>query len=460
MSAVSPDTTGTAAEARSVFPRPSELAPPPRFDRLAWAAAVGWGLVGLAGVATLASALLGRVSLFGAVLVLVILLGSKPVLARLSANRHGVDLESVLRIGLGLKFLMVLPRYELRQDAVDYHAVGRLLSKSFRNLDFFIDPGRAVPGTGSVRYLTGLVQVVTFDDEFATFVVFATFGFAGLAFYVRAFVHALPRTDPARYAALLMVWPSLAFWPSSTGKEAVMTFGLGLVAYGLARLLAGRFISLVPVLCGAAIAGLVRPHVALIAITAAVAALVLHSREDATSGIGARLVLVGGLMGVGSVLSESVERLFQVEDLNVSSVAAALDLANYRSAQGGSSFVAAQIDSFGDIPWGVVTVLLRPFPHEATSITGLVAAVEGIVLAALLFGAIPRLAAAFRHIRQEAYIGYVVAFTGVFVFLFSALGNFGILTRQRTMMTPLLLVLVALPTARERVRARRTGAAQ
>ena len=102
-----------------------------------------------------------------------------------------------------------------------------------------------------------------------------------------------------------------------------------------------------------------------------------------------------------------------------------------------------------------MTVLLRPFPHEATSIPGLVAAAEGLILAVLLFGAIPRLAAALRHLRQEAYLGYVVSFIGVFVFLFSALGNFGILTRQRTMMTPLLLVFIALPTARERVRARR-----
>ena len=59
----------------------------------------------------------------------------------------------------------------------------------------------------------------------------------------------------------------------------------------------------------------------------------------------------------------------------------------------------------------------------------------------------------------SAYALYDVGFVGIFVFLFSALGNFGILTRQRTMMTPLLLVLIALPTAYERVRARRVGRA-
>lgn len=455
MSPVSPDPVELDAAPRHAFPRPSEIAPPPKRDRLSWSGPVGWGLVSVAAVATAAAAVLGRVSIFGALVVLAVLFGSGPVLSRLSANRHGVPIDNVLRMGLGFKFLLVLPRYELRQDSVDYHAVGRVLADSFRSFDFFVDPGRAIPGTGSVRYLTGLIQLVTFGDEFATFAIFALFGFAGLTLYVRAFVHALPNVDPTRYVLALMLWPSLAYWPSSTGKEAVVTLGLGMTAYGLARVLNGRYVSLVPAICGLVIAGLVRPHVALIAITATIGALILHSRKDATGGIGARLFLVGALMGLGSILSDGVERLFQVEDLNVSSVNAALDLANYRSAQGGSSFVAARIESIADVPWGVVTVLLRPFPHEATSVPGLVAAAEGLVLAVLLFGALPRLAAALRYLRQEAYLGYVVSFIGVFVFLFSALGNFGILTRQRTMMTPLLLVLVALPTARERVRARR-----
>ncbi|MEM8705232.1 MAG: hypothetical protein AAGE98_02165 [Actinomycetota bacterium] len=446
--------------ARQAFPRPSELAPPPTHRRLAWAGPLGWGLVAFGVVATVGAAGLGRVSIFGALLVVVVAAGSRPVLARLSANPHGADLESVLRVGLGMKFLLILPRYELRQDAVDYHAVGRVLADNFRSFDFLVDPGRAIPGTGSVRYLTGLIHLVTFGDEFATFVVFAMFGFVGLALYVRAFVHALPAVDPSRYAVVLMLWPSLAYWPSSTGKEAVVTLGLGMTAYGVSRVLNGRYRALLPTITGLAITGLVRPHVALIALTATVGALVLHSRRDATSGIGVRIALVAALAGVGSALSNGVEQLFEVEDLNVSSVSAALDLANYRSAQGGSSFVAARIDSVADVPWGIITVLLRPFPHEATSGPGLVAAVEGLVLAALLFGAIPRLGAALRHLRQEAYVVYTMAFVTVFVFLFSALGNFGILTRQRTMVTPLLLVLVALPTARERVRARRMGSAR
>ena len=34
---------------------------------------------------------------------------------------------------------------------------------------------------------------------------------------------------PARYAVLVLCWPSLAYWPASTGKEALMILGLGLI---------------------------------------------------------------------------------------------------------------------------------------------------------------------------------------------------------------------------------------
>lgn len=444
----------------SIFARPSSRAPEATGPRHAWAGTVGWALVALAGTATCLAAALGRVSILGALFVVAFLAGSGPLLHRAARGVEDVDLVGVLRVGLGLKFLAVLPRYELRQDARDYYYAGRSLVDDFMRFDFAVDPGRSVPGTGSVRYLAGLVQLGTFRDEFATFAVFAMFGFIGTVLFVRAFIVALPDVNPGRYAVLLLCWPSVVYWPSSTGKDAVMMLGLGLAAAALAKLLRGSYSWFVVFLAGVAIAGLIRPHVALIVVTAAMAALVLHSPSGRRSGLGARLIVIGALVFVGTVASNSVEQVFHIEDLNVSGLGAALDLASYRSAQGGSSFIAARISTFADVPWGVTTVLLRPFPHEAGSVPMLVSAAEGVVLLGLLAMGWPRFFAGFRAIRREAYTAYAFVFVGIFVYLFSALGNFGILARQRTMMAPLLLVLVALPTARERVRARRTAARQ
>lgn len=448
----------TTERARApIFARPSSIRSEQDARLLSWAKPAGWAMVAIAGAATTAAAAMGRVSAFGTLLVLAILFGCGPFLRRVAGGIDEVELVGILRFGLGLRFLAVLPRYELRQDARDYYLAGRSLVDDFLRFDFAADPGRSVPGTGSVRYLSGLVQIPTFQDEFATFVVFALFGFIGTALFVRAFAIALPAVNPGRYAVLLMCWPSVVYWPSSTGKDAVMMLGLGLAALSLARFLAGRHTSFLSFLIGISIAGLVRPHVALIAVTAAMAALVVHSSSGRQTGLLARSVVIGVLVFAGTLASNGVEEVFKIQDLNVSGLGAALDLANYRSAQGGSSFIAARIDGLLDVPWGITTVLLRPFPHEANSIPMFVSAVEGIVLLGLLVMAWPRVLAGVGSIRREAYTGYVVVFVGIFVYLFSALGNFGILARQRTMMTPLLLVLVALPTARERVRARRAA---
>jgi hypothetical protein len=423
--------------------------------RLAWTAPAGWALCGIALLAYAGGPVIGRSSILGMVVAAVAVGLSGPVFGRLGGRFPTLEMAGIMRLSLGLKLLATLPRFEARQDSVDYYRVGASLANSFRRLDFTVDTGRSIPGTGSVRYLTGLVEVFTFEDEFATFVVFSLLGFAGSILFVMACRAALPTVDTKRYALLLLFWPSLVYWPSSIGKESVILFGLGAVAYGGARLLRGDLHGLLITAAGMLAVGLVRPHVALIAMTALVVAVVVGSPGRGAMSSVARVALIAALLIGGSVASDEVEALSDIDGLNPTGLVAALDLVNARSSQGGSHFEAARIDGITEYPWGFVTVLFRPFPHEASSVPMLLTSLEALVLAALVIGAIPRLAAALRTIRDEAYVAYAVSFTVVFVYLFSALGNFGILARQRVMTIPLVLLVVALPTAKERVRQRR-----
>jgi hypothetical protein len=286
-------------------------------------------------------------------------------------------------------------------------------------------------------------------------VVFSLLGFMGLVAFVLACGKALPVVDIRRYAILVLFWPSLTYWPSSIGKESITLLSLGVAAYGIAAVLRGQGNGVVAILVGLLGVGLVRPHVALIVVTALIVALIVRAPGRGAIGSIARFGLVGVLVVGGSVASDAVEKLFGIDGLNPNGLSAALDLVNHRSSQGGSLFEAARIDGLSEYPWGLVTVLFRPFPHEASSLPMLVTSFEALMLAALVVGAIPRVIAALRVVRTDAYVAYCLAFTVVFVYLFSALGNFGILARQRTMTLPLVLLLVALPTAKERVRNRR-----
>ena len=49
------------------------------------------------------------------------------------------------------------------------------------------------------------------------------------------------------------------------------------------------------------------------------------------------------------------------------------------------------------------------------------------------------------------YVAYATTYTIMFVIAFSSIGNFGILTRQRTQVLPMLLVLLVLPAERQRL---------
>ncbi len=450
-------TVTTQESVPPIFARPSSFQPAPAGPRLASAGPLGWAAIGLVLVAYVASLAVGSASVLGVVVVVAATLATVPWFARIGRLRPDLELAGLLRLSLAVKLLATLPRFETREDSVDYHRVGSKLADSFRRFDFIVDTGRDIPGTGSVRYATGLVEVGTFEDEFATFVVFSLFGFVGVVWFLRAFMTALPAIDPRRYALLLLFWPSLIYWPSSIGKDALMLAGLAAAARGVAAILQSRVHGLAWAIPGLILCSLVRPHVALIAVTAAVCALILRGpgHGDRSSGVALRLLVIGGLLIAGALASDAVEALFDIDGLNPTGLSAALDLANSRSTQGGSSFTAARIDGLSDYPWGLLTVLFRPFPHEAGSLPMLVTSIESLVLAGLTFAAAPRFFAALGRIRKEAYAAYAVAFVAVFVYLFSAIGNFGILARQRTMMIPLLLAVVALPTARERIRQRR-----
>jgi len=60
--------------------------------------------------------------------------------------------------------------------------------------------------------------------------------------------------------------------------------------------------------------------------------------------------------------------------------------------------------------------------------------------------------------RANPYVAFSVFYVLSFVWAFSNIGNFGILARQRVLMLPLFLVVLALPALSARVTARGTQA--
>ncbi|MEZ5409739.1 MAG: hypothetical protein R2761_17050 [Acidimicrobiales bacterium] len=381
-------------------------------------------------------------------------------------------LRTIVIAGLAAKLLGSFARFFSNEyvighaDASLYHDVGVALAGEFQKFVFsgpsvsvYLDRG---PGTNFIRAATGVLYLLIGPTITGGYVLYSYLSYWGLYLFYRAHRIAMPDGLRRRYAALLFFMPSMVFWPSSIGKEAWMTFALGLGAYGLARLLDYRRYGYLMIALGVSAMGLVRPHVAAI-FAAALAAGFLLRRSRGQPGAAARKLIGLLLLTVlAGILLAKLQSFFGItEGLNAQEV---FDETTRRSSQGGSEFTPVQPNSPLGLPWAIVTVLFRPFVFEANSAAALASAAEGTVFMAFFVWNVPRLVRLPAQMFLRAYVGFSVVYTLVFVYAFSAIANFGILVRQRTQLTPIALIVLTVPLERsprraldQRVATRRAG---
>ena len=157
------------------------------------------------------------------------------------------------------------------------------------------------------------------------------------------------------------------------------------------------------------------------------------------------------MLAAGVVVVSKAAAFFEVEEVNSGSVTSVIDFADKQSGQGGSEFEAPRVKSPLEFPNAMLAVLFRPWPWEANSAQALIASAEGTMLLVLGVASLPRLMRLPKYIFQVPYVAYATTYTIMFVIAFSSIGNFGILTRQRTQVLPMLLVLLVLPLERQRL---------
>ena len=116
-----------------------------------------------------------------------------------------------------------------------------------------------------------------------------------------------------------------------------------------------------------------------------------------------------------------------------------------RTTIGGSSIDPVSIDGPQDWPVAIVRTLTRPLPHEARSFAEMLPAAETAAL--LLLAAINwrRLANLPRMLLRNPYVVFAAAVLVVFGLAWATFGNLGLLVRQRSLVAPLLVLLVCLP---------------
>jgi hypothetical protein len=385
----------------------------------------------------------------------ILLLVSLPIFSRRARLEGDRRLFWLLVLALLAKFLGSVIRYYVAfdvyggvADAAGYHDSGVRIAERFGSGVF--DTGLdSLSDTNFIRFLTGVVYTFAGPTGLGGFFIFSWLGFWGLYFFYRAFSIAVPEGRTWGYAKLVFFLPSLVFWPSSIGKEAWMTFTLGIAALGAARILSGRtWRGLLIAGIGLWAAAIVRPHVAgLLAVALAAGYLFRRPRRELRG-----FAPISKALGLAALAAVAFLLVARTDDFlrraaieTEGGVTAVLRQTSERTETGGSEFAPSILDSPSRAPVAAVTVLYRPFLFEVHSVQALAASIETTFLLILTLLRWRWVVAAVRSLRRQPYIAMALAFTGLFVLAFSGFANFGLLARERAQLLPLFLVLLSVP---------------
>jgi hypothetical protein len=156
---------------------------------------------------------------------------------------------------------------------------------------------------------------------------------------------------------------------------------------------------------------------------------------------------------VGIVIGSQFRTFFGVDkSINSGAITQVIKKAQHGSSGGTSDFGAKQVQSPADVPMAVVSVMFRPLPFDAHNATALLAAVEGTILLGMFVWSWRRYKPFVRWARKRPYLVLAAVYWAIFIYAFSSIGNFGLLTRQRPQVLPFALILLAVPLPRKQHR--------
>lgn len=358
------------------------------------------------------------------------------------ALRWALPVGIVLKVVAAAANLYIFSHiYDKSADFVSYYSSGVALARQFHatgELALY----QPLWGSDLIRNLTGFLFIVTGPCLSAAMVLFALAGLWGQYFCYRAFCIAFPDGNRRLAGLLLFLLPSIVFWPAAVGKDALMVLFLGLAAYGFAGLL--RSPAVRPLLpCGAGLLGaaLVRPHIAAMVAMGFLAAYLMGRNLSGVAGVMRKFLLVPLLVLATYFLISRAAPYVGLED--VSHTQEVLQRVAHNSQIGQSAFSKS---STATTILASPFLLFRPFLWEATNAQSALAGLEGTFLLFLLWRARRAFLSALRSWRANTFVLFILVYIIEFCLVFSvAISNFGLLARQRVMVMPMFVILLAMP---------------
>jgi hypothetical protein len=163
------------------------------------------------------------------------------------------------------------------------------------------------------------------------------------------------------------------------------------------------------------------------------------SRTGSTGTI-AKIILIPMMLVGTYFLVSQAENFIDLPDEHPTGVVQEANSITKNSQIGGSAF-----NEGVSLPVRIVEspfLMLRPFPWEMRNALAIAPALESIGLILLCWLRRREIWSTLRHWR-DPYVGFILMYSVVFLVTFGgAISNFGILVRQRIMLTPLILMFI------------------
>lgn len=351
----------------------------------------------------------------------------------------------------GASLFRIVWGWEVQQGRIDagrYIRSAPPLAEALWNLQFTpVLEYLSRPGTPFLGGFYAIVYAFTGPTRLGGFLIFATLAFIGSCLFYRAFRTAFPTGNRLVFFGLIFFYPSWLYWPSGIGKDALMVFFIGLLAYGAAKFLGrGQVTGIVIAIAGIAGAFYVRPHIAALIAAGIAVSLIFRRYRLGATGILTQVVVVLVVVVLGWTVLNRAAHFVRLDELSLSAALEQYEVFQ-DGAKGGSAFTPVPVTHPLGVPIGIITILYRPFPWEAHRGAALVLSLEGSTLLALTIFRFRNVRAAIGAARSNPYLIFIFAYVLLSIMVFTSFGNFSIVGRQRLQFLPFFFMLLAYPSA-------------
>jgi hypothetical protein len=299
-------------------------------------------------------------------------------------------------------------------------------------------------GTIFVIHITQILKQYLSATYLDCFMIFQAIGFWGILILMRTFeeIHMRVGTNESMISGYLLCLPTLHYWTSYIGKDAILLFAISLCTWSALnlskRILQFCFAVLVMTLC--------RAHIALIVVVS----LALAAAAYRGLSLGRRLVVMMPAVGALAVLAGIVRSYLGVNIADAGSVA------NFLEERTAIPIAAQGSTNLNGDPFilRLISLLVRPMFFDARNLLGIVASLENCVLVFVIGYCFVHYRQLLELYRKVLFIRFALILTAVLTILLATVNyNVGLGLRQRTMIIPpLLSIFVAIRAFRMRLK--------